>query len=67
MPEMKLKNQNLLHNFSSSVKSFETKLSILENLEECAQKANFNMSKSETIKNINENLQIRDDIKRVIF
>lgn len=32
---MKLKNQNLLHNFKSSVKSLETKASIIERLDEC--------------------------------
>lgn len=32
---MKLKNQNLLYNFKSSVKSLEIKMSIIERLDEC--------------------------------
>jgi hypothetical protein len=66
MPEMKLKNQNLLHNFKSSVKSLETKLSIMEKLEECAQKANLSLSsaKNDMTRN-NDDLTIREHLKKV--
>lgn len=44
MPEMKLKNQNLLHNFKSRVKSLETKLNIIEKLEESLSKAGLSIA-----------------------
>ncbi len=68
MPEMKLKNQNLLHNFKCSVKSLETKLSIMEKLEECAQKANLNLTYNKSgdqSRNNEDYLTIKDHLKKV--
>jgi hypothetical protein len=67
MPEMKLKNQNLLHNFKCSVKSLETKLGIMEKLEECAQRANLSLSYHESLQRItNEDyLTIKNHLKKV--
>ena len=69
MPEMKLKNQNLLHNFKCSVKSLETKLGIMKKLEQCAQKANLNLSftVSDLIKNNDEYLNIKEHLKKVFI
>ena len=66
MPEMKLKNQNLLHNFKCSVKSLETKLSIMEKLEECAQKANISLvsSKNDRITNSDDYNNIKQHLSR---
>lgn len=60
MPEMKLKNQNLLHNFKSNFKSLETKIDIIERLENCLAKAGLTVqSKSHS------NAAIKNDIKKV--
>lgn len=60
MPEMKLKQQNLLYNFKSAIKSLETKLGIIDKLKSCiksAQDARFHDPA--------ENLAIKSDIKKV--
>jgi hypothetical protein len=46
MPEMKLKQQNLLYNFKSTIKSLETKLNIIEKLDMHVTKSNLDILKS---------------------
>ena len=55
MPEMKLKQQNLLYNFNSTIKSLETKMSIVEKLKICQYVAN----------NEKHDFEIKEDIKKV--
>lgn len=63
MPEMKLKNQNLLHNFKSSVKSLEAKMSIIERLDECLSNAGLALPLSTT----HSYTTIKHDIKKVKY
>lgn len=63
MPEMKLKNQNLLYNFKSSVKSLEAKMSIIERLDECLSNAGLALPLSTT----HSYTTIKHDIKKVIY
>ncbi len=61
MPEMKLKQQNLIYNFKSVIKSLETKLNILDKLES-------NLNDLKLSQKYNDNfIKIRDDIERVGF
>ncbi len=62
MPEMKLKQQNLLHNFKSTIKNIETKLTIIEKLDNCTLKSPTNDTKSNEADNI---LNINTNIKKV--
>jgi multisubunit Na+/H+ antiporter MnhE subunit len=43
MPEMKLKQQNMLYNFNSTIKSLETK--IVEKLNNCLAKSTIKVAK----------------------
>lgn len=61
MPEMKLKQQNLLHNFKSTIKNIETKLAIIEKLDNCTAKSP-NDSKADESDNI---INIKTNIKKV--
>ena len=51
MPEMKLKQQNLLHNFKSTIKSLETKLTIIDKLDTCITRTNLNSLNGQSDKN----------------
>lgn len=57
---MKLKQQNMLYNFNSTIKSLETKLGIFEKLSNCQSKANFKLTKS-----TQHDLEIKHDIIKV--
>lgn len=61
MPEMKLKQQNLLHNFKSTIKNIETKLAIIEKLDNCTAKPP-NDPKTDESDNI---INIKTNIKKV--
>ena len=63
MPEMKLKQQNLLHNFKSTIKSLETKLAIIDKLDGCITKTNLNIINNQTDKNYKD---IKINIDKVI-
>jgi TANK-binding kinase 1 len=54
MPEMKLKQQNLLHTFKSTVKSLETKLKVIEKLDGCMTKTNLDSKSSLSDKHYKE-------------
>lgn len=57
MPEMKLKQQNMLYNFNSTIKSLETKLGIFEKLSNSQSKSSFKLTKS-----TQHDLEIKHDI-----
>lgn len=57
---MKLKQQNMLYNFTSTIKSLETKLSIIEKLNNCILKSNF-----KAVKLTQQDLEIKTDILKV--
>lgn len=65
---MKLKNQSLLHNFKSSVKSLETKMNIIERLDECLSvvgiTVNANSNSNSTNKQCQSYSVIKHDIKK---
>ncbi|CAF0916400.1 unnamed protein product [Brachionus calyciflorus] len=61
MPEMKLKNQNLLHNFKSTIKSLETKIGIMDKLDDCLYKLNLTLK---TTQNDCSYLDIKNDLKK---
>lgn len=61
MPEIKLKNQNLLHNFKCSLKSLETKLAVMDKLNDYAQKFNLNVAS----RNDESSFNIKEHIKKV--
>ena len=63
MPEMKLKQQNLLYNFKSAIKSLETKLSIIDKLKSCIKTGTD--PRSVGFHDPAENLAIKSDIKKV--
>ena len=58
---MKLKQQNLLYHFNSTIKSLETKLSIVEKLKSCILKSKFETNQL----NVKDDLGIKEDIKKV--
>jgi hypothetical protein len=61
MPEMKLKQQNLIYSFKSTITCLEAKLNTMDNLEN-----SFNDVK--LCRKYNENLaEIKNDIQKVIF
>lgn len=60
MPEMKLKQQNMLYNFNSTIKSLETKLGIFEKLTSCQSKPSPKLTKS-----TQHDLEIKHDIIKV--
>ena len=62
MPEMKLKQQNLLYNFKSTIKSLETKLKIIEKLDGCITKSNLDIKNTQSDKNYKD---IRVNIEKV--
>lgn len=62
MPEMKLKQQNMLYNFNSTIKSLETKLAIIEKLNNCILKSNL-----KAVKMTQHDLEIKSDILKVIY
>ena len=62
MPEMKLKNQNLLHNFKSTIKSLGTKIGIMDKLDDCLYKLNLTLK---TTQNDCSYLDIKNDLKKV--
>lgn len=59
---MKLKNQNLLHNFKSTLKSLETKIGIMNKLDDCLYKLNLSLK---TTPNDCSYLDIKNDLKKV--
>lgn len=59
---MKLKNQNLLHNFKSTLKSLETKIGIMDKLDDCLYKLNLSLK---TTHNDCSYLDIKNDLKKV--
>ncbi|RNA10812.1 serine threonine- kinase TBK1 [Brachionus plicatilis] len=61
MPEMKLKNQNLLHNFKSTLKSLETKIGIMDKLDDCLNKLNLSLK---TTPNDCSYMDIKNDLKK---
>lgn len=62
MPEMKLKQQNLLYNFKSTIKSLETKLKIIEKLDGSITKSNLEIKNAQSDKSHKE---IKVNIERV--
>lgn len=60
---MKLKNQNLLHNFKSTLKSLETKIGIMDKLDDCLNKLNLSLK---TTPNDCSYMDIKNDLKKVI-
>jgi hypothetical protein len=62
MPEMKLKQQNLLYHFNSTIKSLETKLGIVEKLKSCILKSKFDYN----LTNSEEDMGIKEEIKKVL-
>ena len=62
MPEMKLKQQNLLYNFKSTIKSLETKLKIIEKLDDSITKSNLEIKNAQSDKSHKE---IKVNIERV--
>jgi len=66
MPEMKLKQQHLLYNFKSTIKSLETKLSICEKLKSCTFKFNNNSTTTNSFdaKSNQQDVEIKEDIKK---
>ena len=68
MPEMKLKQQNLLYNFKASIKSLETKLSIIEKLKSSSIKNKILDSTNKSNNNLYDsfdNAQIKSDIRKL--
>lgn len=73
MPEMKLKQQNLLYHFNSRIKSMETKLEIVQKLQSCASKSKQGGSNPGSLASTNlaenteeqQHLNIKEDIKKV--
>jgi hypothetical protein len=64
MPEMKLKQQNLLFSIKLTIKSLETKLNIIDRLSSCIGKP---MSGVEATKPLNQSNEINfNDIKNEI-
>lgn len=59
MPEMKLKNQNLMFNFKSSIKSLEIKLNLIEKLDASLS------NKSQSPQLTTSYADIKKDIKKV--
>jgi hypothetical protein len=67
MPEMKLKQQNLLFSIKSTIKSLETKLNIIDRLSNCMGKP---ISAAEGTKMLNQHNEmnfneIKSEIKKV--
>ena len=59
MPEMKLKQQNLIFNFKSTIKNMETKLSFIEKMENTFPNVRSGR------KNKDNSLEQKNDIERV--
>ena len=59
---MKLKQQNLLYNFKSTIKSLETKLKIIEKLDGSITKSNLDIKNAQSDKSHKE---IKVNIERV--
>lgn len=60
MPEMKLKQQNLLYHFNSRIKSLETKLDIVHKLKTCLAKS----APLEETSEAEKNRSLKEDIKK---
>ena len=60
---MKLKQQNLLYNFKSTIKSLETKLKIIEKLDTCSSKSNLETKNTQSDKSFKE---IKVNIEKVL-
>lgn len=60
---MKLKQQNLLYNFKSTIKSLETKISILDRLNNCADRSNIAGSTFQRLKE-KDYLDIKTDLDK---
>jgi len=54
MPEMKLKQQDLLYNFKSTIKSLETKLKIIEKLDCCIIKSHLDIKNTQNDRSLKE-------------
>ena len=57
---MKLKQQNMLYNSNSTIKSLETKLEIVDKLNSCISKSNIKAAK-----NSQKDYDIKNDIIKV--
>ena len=59
---MKLKNQNLLHNFKSNIKSLDTKIGIMDKLDDCLYKLNLDLK---TTKHDCSYMDLKQELKKV--